>query len=145
MDGNTWLIVGGVLSGTAAFLHLLIISGGPRWYRLFGVGERMAQLTELGSPKPMLLTLAVAIILAVWSAYAFSAAGFLPPLPLMGPTLALISAVYLLRGAALLPMLLLMPWRVSRLSVQTSMIMLACGFAYGVGTWMIWPQLAISA
>lgn len=45
---NTWLIVGAVLSGVAALLHVAIVFGGASWYRFFGAGERMASAAAAG-------------------------------------------------------------------------------------------------
>ncbi|MEO7157093.1 MAG: hypothetical protein ABI039_06005, partial [Vicinamibacterales bacterium] len=66
------LLIGGVLTGAAALLHVAIILGGPAWYRFFGAGERMAQLASRGSAYPTLVTAAIAGVLGVWTLYAFS-------------------------------------------------------------------------
>ena len=105
MAANRFLIAGGILSAGASLLHLGVIIGGPDWYRFFGAGEGMARMAEQGSWTPTVITLGIASVLAVWSAYAFSGAGVIPRLPLIRTALVLISGVYLLRGLVLIPAL----------------------------------------
>jgi hypothetical protein len=142
MTYNKWLIAGGSLSALAALLHLATIVGGPGWYRFFGAGEGMASAAERGSLFPPLVTLAIAALLAVWSAYAFAGAGLLRRLPLMRTALVLIAAVYLLRGLALFPTLLLRPDLVDGFALWSSLIVLVYGATYAIGTWKAWPALA---
>ena len=101
-----FLLLGGVLSFVAAGLHLVIIAGGPEWYRFFGAGEDMAKMAEQGLLRPAIITLCIAAILTVWGCYALSGAGILPKLPLLKTALIAITAIYLLRGlAGFLPLL----------------------------------------
>ena len=95
-----WLIASGICSFVAAILHLAIIVGGANWYRFFGAGEAMAKMAENGSWYPSVVTLAIASLLALWGAYAFSAAKLLPLLPLLKPALIVITSIYLLRALA---------------------------------------------
>ena len=142
MRRNPWLIAGGVLSGAAAILHLAVVAGGPDWYRFFGAGEGMARMAERGMLQPTLITLGIVAILAVWAAYAFAGAGLIRRLPLMRTALVAISAVYLLRGLILAPMLAFRPERVDAFTVWSSLIVLAYGIAYAVGTIRAWPELS---
>ena len=139
---NPWLVAGGALSGAAAMLHLAIIAGGPDWYRFFGAGEGMARMAERGMLKPTLIAVAIAAILAIWAAYAFAGAGLIRRLPLMRTALVAISAVYLLRGLVLAPMLAFRPERVDAFVVWSSLIVLAYGIVYAAGTWRAWPALS---
>jgi hypothetical protein len=141
MFRNNWLVAGGVLSATAAILHVVIIIGGPAWYRFFGAGEDMARAAEQGSSTPALVTAGIAGILLVWAFYAFSGAGIIRRLPLLRTALVLIAAVYLVRGLALLPLLFLRPERVDTFAVVSSLIVLAYGLTYAFGTWIAWPRL----
>ena len=139
---NRWLVSGGILSALAALLHLAVIAGGPDWYRFFGAGEEMARMAEQGSIRPALITLAIAALLAIWSAYAFAGAGLFRRLPLMRTALVAISAVYLLRGLALVPLVALRPDLVTPFDVWSSLIVLAYGLCYAVGSWRAWPILS---
>ena len=142
MAANPLLVIGGVLSAIASLLHLGVIAGGPNWYRFFGAGERMARMAERGAMTPTLVTLGIASVLAVWSAYAFAGAGLIPRLPLMRTALVLISAVYLLRGLVLVPALIVNPGGVTPFVLWSSLIVLVYGVAYAVGTWIAWPGLS---
>jgi len=141
MTQNPFLIAGGVLSAAASVLHLAIIVGGPSWYRFFGAGEGMARMAERGSVTPTLITLGIAGVLAIWSAYAFAAAGLIPRLPLMRTALVLISAIYLLRGLVLIPAFIVNPGGVAPFVLWSSLIVLVYAVAYAVGTLNAWPGL----
>ncbi len=139
MARNPWLVIGGWLSVAAALLHVAVIAGGPDWYRFFGAGEGMARMAEGGSPVPSLVTVGIAGVLAVWAAYAFAGAGMIPRLPLMRTALVAISAVYLLRGLLIVPVL--MKPGAPAFDIWSSLIVLVYGMAYAVGTWRAWDQL----
>ncbi|HEY0129784.1 MAG TPA: hypothetical protein VGB57_00145 [Allosphingosinicella sp.] len=139
---NNWLVAGGILSALAAILHLAIIAGGPDWYRFFGAGETMARMAERGLLRPTFYAIAIASILAIWSAYAFSGAGLLPRLPLIRTALVAISAAYLLRGLAPIPLALLRPDLLGPFALWSSLIVLVYGICYAAGTWRAWPILS---
>ena len=138
---NSWLIAAGMLSAAAALLHIAVIFGGAEWYRFVRVPESMAQQAERGSLTPHLVTLGVVVVLMIWAAYAFAGAGLLRRLPLMKTALVAITAVYLLRGSVLFPMLVLKPALIDGFTLWSSIIVLACGITYGVGTWRAWSHL----
>ena len=142
MPRNSWLIAAGTLSAAAALLHLAIIAGGPDWYRFFGAGEGMARMAERGMLRPALITVGIAAILAVWAAYAFAGAGLIRRLPLMRTALILISCIFLLRGLVLVPLFLLRPATVGAFALWSSLIVLAYGMLYAIGTWHAWPALS---
>lgn len=139
--GSPWLRVGGWLSVAAAVLHVAVIVGGPDWYRFVGAGEAMAQAVERGAWMPHGITLAIAAVLSIWAAYAFSGAGRIARLPLLRTGLIVISAIYCLRGLSLIPLALLRPQFVDSFAIWSSLIVMAYGLAYAVGTWRAWPDL----
>lgn len=142
MRTNPWLVIGGLLSIAAALLHLAVIAGGPDWYRFVGAGEEMARMAERGELMPHLITVGIALILAIWAAYAFAGAGLIRRLPLMRTALVAITAVYLLRGLILIPALLQVPGMSDAFTLWSSLIVLVYGIAYAVGTWRAWPALS---
>ena len=139
--GTPYLLAGGVLSSLASLLHIAVIIGGPAWYRFFGAGEELARSAERGEILPVAITLLIAVVLAVWAAYAFSGAGRLPRVPLIRTGLLAISAIYCLRGAALFPLLALRPNLVDNFTLWSSLIVLGYGLAYAIGTWLAWRAL----
>ncbi|MBA3667557.1 MAG: hypothetical protein H0W65_07535 [Sphingomonas sp.] len=142
MGRSGLLVVGGGLSLAAAALHLACIAGGPAWYRFFGAGEGMARLAERGDWRPAAIAAAIAAMLALAAAYAFSGAGLIARLPLLRTGLVVISAIYLLRG-----LVVLMPSALGRADLSrgfllwSSLIVLAFGIVHAVGTARIWKSL----
>ena len=136
---NPWLVGGGCLSAAAAVLHLAVIVGGPDWYRFFGAGEDMAQMAERGSLVPPAVTLVIAVVLAIWAAYAFAGAGLIR-LPLMRTALAAITAIYLLRGVLIVP--LLMKPHATSFDIWSSLIVLVYGIVHAIGTARAWPEIS---
>lgn len=134
------LLIGGVATAAASLLHVGIIIGGPAWYRFFGAGERMARMAERGSPYPALVTAWIAAVLGVWALYAFSGAGVIRRLPWLRVILALIAAVYLLRGILGVPAVLLVDdpytsWLRGKMTfmVVSSAVCICLGVCYAMG------------
>jgi hypothetical protein len=143
MPRNPWLIAGGWLSVAASLIHVATIFGGPDWYRFFGAGEPLARAAERGMWTPHLMALAIAALLAVWAAYAFSGAGLIRRLPLLRTGLVVISAIYLLRGLMVLaPDLMSRPDLSPQFMLWSSLIVLVYGICYALGTWRAWPYLS---
>lgn len=92
-----WL--GGVASFLILFLHLALALR-PQWYRYFGADE-LAQMHEQGSRFTVLVTLGLALMFALWGAYALSGAGVIGQLPLRRTVLMAVGATYVLRSLLL--------------------------------------------
>lgn len=101
----------------------------------------MAQAAERGSPAPALITLGITALLMIAAFYAFSGAGIIRRLPLLRTALIVISAVYLLRALAFVPVLILRPELADTFATVSSLVILAYGLAYAIGTWRRWPAL----
>ncbi len=138
---NILLLIGGVLSIVASLTHIAIICSGPAWYRFFGAGEGMATMAGRGALYPTLITLGIAAVLFIWGLYAFSGVGLIPRLPLLPYGLATISAAYLLRGLALVPIALFRPDIMNAFWIWSSLICLGFGIVHTIGTWRAWPSL----
>ena len=138
---NLPLIIAGLLSASAAVLHVLIIFGGPDWYRFFGAGERFAVAAAEGRYFPALVTTGIAAVLSMWSAYALSGAGVIPQLPLLRMVLVGVTAIYLLRGIAFVPMVIAKGGQVSPFALWSSAICLGIGMIHLVGLMQRWPAL----
>lgn len=140
-SSNTWLIVGAILSSIAALLHGLIVWGGAPWYRFFGAGEAMASAAAAGRLYPAIVTLAIAAVLAGWAAYALAGAGVLPALPWQKAALVAITAIYLLRGLAILHLLVFASQQVTPFLVWSSLICLGYGIVHLIGVAQVWTRL----
>jgi hypothetical protein len=138
---NIPLAVGALLSAVAALLHLGIIAGGPAWYRFFGAGERFARAAADGRWYPTVVTLGIAAVLFVWSAYALAGAGVVARLPLLKAALVGITAVYLVRGIAFAPLVLAKGGTITPFVVWSSLICLGYGVVHLVGLVQRWTAL----
>ena len=127
----------------AALLHIGIILGGAEWYRFFGAGEELAVMAEQGSWYPAVLTFGIAFVLFIWGLYAFSGAELLRRrLPFLKASLVIISAIYLLRGFALVPAYLVKPELVDTFLIWSSLICLVYGAAYAIGIRQMWTRFS---
>jgi hypothetical protein len=129
----------------AALLHVGVIFGGPDWYRFFGAGEQMARMDAKGHWYPALLTAGIATVLAIWAAYALSAAGHLVRLPLLRTGLIVIAAIYLARGLLIIPVALYVPYPEGAFDYWSSAIVPGYGVVYATGLRRAWPFLKPSS
>ena len=139
--GAQALIIGGTLSAAAAVAHLACIALGPRAYRFMGAGEKMARAVESGKLQPTLFTMAIAGVLFVWAAYAFSGAGVIGHLPFAKLTLPAIASVYLGRALAFPLLKPAFPENSQTFWLVSSGICLFIGLAHGYGAFLQWPTL----
>jgi len=143
---NPFLVAGATFSAIAAVAHIGCMIFGAPWYRFFGAGERMVQLSIAGSNVPTTITAGIAAVLALWSLYALSGAGVIPPLPFVRLGLSAITGVYLLRGLAGLVLAVAAPGdRGVAFWLWSSAICLGIGALYLIGTRQVWPQLPAGA
>ena len=142
MPKNSFLILASICSGVAALLHLGCIIFGADWYRAFGAGEQMAQMAEAGMLYPTVVTSVIVVVLVVWSLYALSGAGVIRKLPLVRTALCVISAIYLLRGVAFIPLMPLFPENSLTFWLVSSGVCLLLGALYALGTKQAWAYLS---
>lgn len=137
---NGWLQASGVVLSAGALLHLAIPLGGPAWYEFVGAPSGLVAMVTAGSLRPAVTCVAIASLLVVASAYAFSGAGFGRRLPLLRPVLGLIGVGLLVRGVSFIPLAALKPHLlsgicgkcedVSSFLVATSLLCLFLGAAF---------------
>lgn len=138
---NLTLIVAASLSAIASLLHIGIIFGGASWYRFFGAGEKFARAAEAREIYPAIVTAGIALVLALWAAFALSGAGAIVRLPYLKLALVAISTIYLLRGLAIIPLALFAREQVSPFWLWSSGICLGYGVVHVVGVYQIWGNL----
>ncbi len=141
------LKLAGALTALASLAHFGIIIGGADWYRFFGAGEQMAIMSEQGSIYPAVVTAFIANMLALWAAYAFSAANVIGKLPFTKLALVLIALVFLARGTFAVPAVLLVDDSYLQelankmtFMVVTSIYCLVLGVCYASGAYQLITQ-----
>ena len=139
--GALALVVGASLSAAAAVAHLVCIPIGAPAYRFMGAGERLAHAAEAGRLRPTLVTLAIAGVLFLWSAYALSGAGVISKLPTTRLALALISAIYLARAVGFPLLKPKFPDNTNTFWWISSSICGVIGLVHLYGTVLVWPTL----
>jgi hypothetical protein len=134
---NYFLIAGGVSSALIALLHvILIFAPGLYQYVVPGQEDALSEMAVQGSGLIVAATAILALIFAVWAVYAFSGAGMIRRLPLLGAALIAIGVIYVLRG-------LFLPTEINMVVNQGypfrfvvfSTISLVTGLLYLVGVW----------
>ncbi len=140
------LLVGGTLSIVASIAHLGIIFGGA-WYRFFGAGDKMVQMSQKGMLFPSVITFFIAAALAIWGLYAFSAAGVIRTLPFLKTITTIIALIYTLRGLLIFPALILNEglkgWNGmdNTFWIWSSLISLTIGLFYFIGLTSVWSKI----
>lgn len=140
-SGSCALIFAGVLTLLVAAAHLACIFVGSSAYRFMGAGERMARAAEAGRVGPTLITLGISVVLVIWAAYAFSAAGLIDALPLTKLALLAISATLLARSFGFPMLKKAFPENSRNFWLVSSGICLALGTLYLWGIAMKWTRL----
>jgi hypothetical protein len=139
--GSQALAVGALLSAAAAVAHLACIFIGAPAYRFMGAGERMARAVEARKLRPTLVTLAVFLVLLVWSAYALSGAGLIATLPFTKVALVIICAAYLARAVAFPLLKPVFPENSNTFWLVSSVICGLFGLVHLYGTLFLWQTL----
>lgn len=144
MSGTTLLIIAAVFDFILALLHVAMLPYGSRAYAYFDAGEWMVSQAKAGSSLPHLMTLGVATVLTLFGVYALSGAGAIPPWPFLRLALVVLSGIYILRGLAFLPQLIMLARKSTRFSpkdVGFSLTSLVVGLLHGTGTLAVWESL----
>lgn len=100
---TTLLIFAAVTDFLLAAMHGAVIVIGPKGYRFFRAGERMATLAERGHWYPAVLTLCLTGVFVAWGLYALAAAGVGFDLPYARMVTLAVATIFTLRGLAIVP------------------------------------------
>lgn len=138
---NPMLVLAAGLSAVASLLHLMIILGGGPWYRFFGAGERFARAADAGRVYPSLVTAGIAAVLGLWAAYALAAGGLRLALPWVPQVMCALTAVYLVRGLAIVPLILFTRAAVTPFLLWSSGVCMLVGLVHLVGLYEAWPRM----
>jgi len=91
----------------AALLHIAAIIAGPDWFDFLGAPPSYGESLRQGNwQHPVFTTLGIVLILLIWAAYAFAALGRFTWLPLKKFVLAAVAAIFILRGALGIPIVI---------------------------------------
>lgn len=101
----------------------------------------MARAAEAGRWQPALLTLMISALLWVAAAFAFSAAGYIRPLPFTKQVLLLITAVYLGRALCFPFLRSSFPENSTTFWVVSSSICLVIGLLHAHGLVLRWSSI----
>ncbi|WP_420125528.1 hypothetical protein [Longimicrobium sp.] len=101
---SRWLSLAAALCYAIALLHAVIIFLDPHAYGYVGAPQ-LGRAKAAGYAYPDLMSAGLALVFAVFGAYALSGAGRIRRLPLLAVALVLIGAVFTLRGLVLFPQL----------------------------------------
>ena len=130
------VIAAAICSVAVAILHIYVIIEGPWAYRFFGAGEKLAMMAEQGSWIPTLLTSGITLVFFIFAAYYFAAAGLLPQPPLFRIGLIGIAALYTLRGAVVIPAVIV-GMKLSSFDWWSSLLSLVIGLLHCAGAWLV--------
>ena len=139
--GALALVAGGTLSAVAAVAHLACIALGAPAYRFMGAGERLARAVEAGMLRPAMVTVAIASVLFVWSAYAFSGAGLIGRLPMTKLVLPAVCFAYLARAVGFPLLKSTFPENSNTFWLVSSGICLLLGLLHVFGVASLWATL----
>lgn len=139
--GRVFLHMAALGSIAASLAHVWAILAGPTAYASLGAPPDIIASAELGTWYAPSVTLGIAAIIFGWALYAWSALGKLVRLPLLRTGLIAISAVLLLRGLIILPLMFLLPEQMSAFAYWSSALSFLLGACFAIGLKSVWPQL----
>lgn len=98
-----FIAAGGIIASLVAIWHVLMIAGGPSWYAFARAPQYIVDSAAEGTLIAPLGAIAIALLMFICAAYAFSAAGLLKKIPLVKPALTTIAVICLVRSLILSP------------------------------------------
>jgi len=102
---SKFLCVGGLIAAATAFWHLLCIVGGPDWYAFARAPRVVVESAKQGTFLAPSGAILIAILMFTCTAYSFSGAGLIKPIPFLKPVLFTISLICLIRSMVAIPYL----------------------------------------
>lgn len=94
----------GIISAIGALIHFAAIAGGTAWYVFFNAPPQVVASSRDGTWLAPVSTSTIGLLMSVCAAYAFSALGRLPRLPLPRFMLGGMAGVCLLRAVVIVPL-----------------------------------------
>ena len=125
------LLSGGVIATAAAVWHLLMIAGGPGWYKFARAPSYIVESAKQHTFTAPIMAVVIALLMFTCAAYAFSGAGVIRKIPLLKSALITISIICLVRALVTVPYLI--QARLDIWSLIASSVWLFVGLCYLVG------------
>lgn len=98
------IYLAGAIGAVGALVHFAAIAGGPDWYAFFNAPPQVVASAHAGTWLAPVSTSIIGLLMALCAAYAFSAVGRLPRLPLPRLMLGGMAGVCLLRAMLIVPL-----------------------------------------
>ena len=132
---QVWVFLAGVISLVGVVIHIGAIFGGVAWYLYFGAPHDIVESARQGTWLAPLGASVIAGLMALCAAYAFSAIGVIPRLPLLRTGLAVMATICLLRALVLWPLMIGHPALRNTFEVVAAIVwgVAGVGFAMGLG------------
>lgn len=105
--GDFYFIAAAVGLTAGALLHVAALAGGPKWIAFVGAPASVVASAKTGTWLAPVGALGITALLLVLALYCLSAAGKIRPLPFRSTVLAVVAALFVIRG------LIIIPWLVS--------------------------------
>ncbi|WP_395005193.1 hypothetical protein [Undibacterium sp.] len=128
-----WTYLAGIIALIGVVIHIAAIFGGPSWYAYFGAPASVVQSARDGTWLAPVGALIIAGLMAICSAYAFSALGVIRRLPLLRTGLAGMATICLLRALVLWPLMIRHPELRNLFEIVASIVwgVAGVGFVFG--------------
>ena len=131
---KAWVLYAAWGCAAASILHVVTIFAGADWFDFLGAPPEYGQMMRDGNyVYPVVVTLLIAGMLAVWAAYAVSA--LKKPLPYARLILGAVAAIFLLRGLLGIPITLFIltktgPTAIILFHIAVSVFVLTLGWGF---------------
>jgi hypothetical protein len=143
---NYYLIAGGIMSALISILHILLALQ-PEFFKYIAPGQEstLTQMAVQGSTVITIAAVALALMFALWAAYAFSGAGLIHALPILRAALIVIGVMYISRALFLpseINMVLTQGYPFRFVIFSTSSLLV--GLFYLIGFWRLRAVLKLA-
>jgi hypothetical protein len=105
--GGFYFIAAALGLTAGALLHVVALVGGPEWIAFVGAPASVVESAKTGTWLAPVGALGITALLLVLALYCLSAAGKIRPFPFRSSVLAVVAAIFVIRG------LIIIPWLVS--------------------------------
>ena len=128
-----WVALAALVAALGALVHLVALVAGPGWYAFFGAPPPIVASAREGTWLAPASALGIALLMGLCAAYACSAIGAIPRLPLLRSTLAGIAAICLLRALILVPLAFNHPELRTTFQIVAAMVWGLAGIGFAAG------------